>query len=251
MSNWAKIFLRWPPESAREHQTWSKKKAKTISFSSQSRNLECVESVNSLWALIDTEEDTIQRAKSISVKAVFAILTIERIQRRATNYILNNPKRPDPRHVDYKDRLLELNLLPLTYRRKIHDIQTFLQIWNGQNKLGLDKILRFLEPSQGIATRAMAAGLTLHYVKTRFIATAHFYPYRQSDSVWFGITYPKTSDSNSSSWLTPTKSSGCFYSITSRGSRTPSIPTIHALGLLTVTVLDADRHSHKFHLSSL
>ena len=117
---------------------------------------------------------------SLSLKHL--IIDVERIQRRATNYILGNPKRPDPRHINYKDRLLELTLLPLTYRREILDIQTFLKAFNGPNKIGLDNILEFSQPNLGVATRAMATGLTLKYTKTRLVATAHFYPYRLSQT---------------------------------------------------------------------
>ena len=49
----------------------------------------------------------------------YLIINIERIQWRATNYILKNPKRPNPLHIDYKERLQTLNLLPLSYRREI------------------------------------------------------------------------------------------------------------------------------------
>ena len=112
----------------------------------------------------------------------YLILTIEKIQRRATNYILSNTKRPNPRHANYKERLLQLNLLPLTFRREIIDIQLFLKTWNSQNKLGrpIDKLLNFTQPNQGRVTRVMAAGLSLNYAKTRFVSTAHFYPYRLS-----------------------------------------------------------------------
>ena len=110
----------------------------------------------------------------------YLIINIEQIQRRATSCILKNPKRPDPHHLNYKDRLLRLYLLPLTFRREIIDIQTLLKTWNGDNKLWLDHVLKFSEPNQGVITRAMAAGLTLTLDKTQLISTAHFYPYRLS-----------------------------------------------------------------------
>ena len=97
----------------------------------------------------------------------YLIIATERIQRRATNYILKNAKRPNPLHINYKERLLQLKLLPLTYRREIIDLQTFLKIWNSNNKLGLDKILTFSQPNLGPDTRVMATGLTIKYNKTR------------------------------------------------------------------------------------
>ena len=89
----------------------------------------------------------------------YLIICIEAIQRRATNYILNNPKRPNPMHINYKERLLRLNLLPLTYRREILDIQLFLKIWNSTNKFGLDQYIYFTEPTQGRVTRAYLSTL--------------------------------------------------------------------------------------------
>ena len=99
----------------------------------------------------------------------YLIVATERIQRHATNYILKNPKRPNLLHINYKERLLEIKLLPLTHRREIIDIQTFLKIWNSNNKLGLDKILSVSEPTIGPVTRVMAAGLTIKYSKTRYV----------------------------------------------------------------------------------
>ena len=43
---------------------------------------------------------------------------IENIQRRATNFILNYP----PREVSFINRLDQLNLLPLDFRRQMHDL---------------------------------------------------------------------------------------------------------------------------------
>ena len=118
----------------------------------------------------------------------YLIVSIESIQRRATNYILKNPKRPSPLHVNYKERLITLNLLPLTFRREIIDLQTFLKIWNSDNKLGLDNLLNFSLPNKGPTTRAMATGLTLRYNRNKLITTAHFYPYRLT-LIWNKLPY--------------------------------------------------------------
>ena len=118
----------------------------------------------------------------------YLIIAIETIQRRATNYILKNPKRPSPLHINYKERLLRLNLLPLTYRREIIDIQTFLKAWNSENNLGLDELLTFSAPSYGPVTRAMTGGLVLKYSKTRLVKTAHFYPFRLC-RIWNHLPY--------------------------------------------------------------
>ena len=108
------------------------------------------------------------------------IICIESIQRRATNYILNNPKRPNPMHINYKERLLLLKLLPLSFRREILDIQLFLKIWNSANKFGLDQYIHFTEPTITRITRSTTTAITLSYRRSRLSTTPHFYPYRLS-----------------------------------------------------------------------
>ena len=53
------------------------------------------------------------------------IYTIEKVQKKCTNFILNNPRWPSPNHINYKARLTELNLLPLSYRREVYDLIFF------------------------------------------------------------------------------------------------------------------------------
>ena len=118
----------------------------------------------------------------------YLIINIERIQRRATNYMLKNPRRPNPLRLNYKERLTRLHLLPLTFRRELMDIQLFLKTWNSNNKLGLDKLLTFTEPNCGPITRAMARGLNLNYTRYRLATTAHFYPYRLT-LIWNKLPY--------------------------------------------------------------
>ena len=55
------------------------------------------------------------------------IIALERIQRKATNFITCNPKRPSPFQIEYKQRLIACNLLPLTYRREIYDLMFFIK----------------------------------------------------------------------------------------------------------------------------
>ena len=47
---------------------------------------------------------------------------LENTQRRATKFMLNYPK-----NLTYKERLIELNLLPLEYRREISDLIFFFK----------------------------------------------------------------------------------------------------------------------------
>lgn len=108
----------------------------------------------------------------------FLIIMVESIQRQATNYIVSNPRRPHPRHLDYKTRLIQLNLLPLTYRREIIDIQFFLKIWNSHCNCNIDKYLSFVGTDSRWTTRATALNIDLKYKKTKLITTAHFFPYK-------------------------------------------------------------------------
>ena len=70
----------------------------------------------------------------------YLITSIEALQRRATNYILANPRRPNPNHLNYKERLTKLNMLPLSYRREIADIVFFLKTWNSNSRHGIRQI---------------------------------------------------------------------------------------------------------------
>ena len=55
------------------------------------------------------------------------IQALESVQRMATNYITCNARRPSPLHIEYKDRLLQCNLMPLTYRREVYDLIFFIK----------------------------------------------------------------------------------------------------------------------------
>jgi hypothetical protein len=65
------------------------------------------------------------------------VLLIERLQRSATRYIL---QRPD---LDYKDRLKQLDILPLTYRREYLDMCMFFKCKNGIQDLNVNEYVQF------------------------------------------------------------------------------------------------------------
>ena len=48
---------------------------------------------------------------------VTEIASLEKVQRRATKFILN-----DFSDISYRDRCIKLSLLPLSFRREIHDL---------------------------------------------------------------------------------------------------------------------------------
>ena len=64
---------------------------------------------------------------------------IERVQRRATNYILGIPSRSVP----YKERLSRTNLLPLTYWHEIKDILFIHGCLNGKYNINIERFVKF------------------------------------------------------------------------------------------------------------
>ena len=77
------------------------------------------------------------------------IEAIERIQRRATNFIINNHHRLNPLYKNYKIRLAELNFLPCTYRRELMDITMLIRSLNTDNGFNTADIFNFIVPHEG------------------------------------------------------------------------------------------------------
>jgi len=105
------------------------------------------------------------------------ITSLESIQRKATNFITNNPKRPSPLHVDYKTRLIECKLLPLSYRREVYDLVFFLKSLKGMISFNILNHLHF-QNNPVARTRNQQHGLNLIIPKTKLTSSAHFYPSR-------------------------------------------------------------------------
>jgi hypothetical protein len=59
-------------------------------------------------------------------------IKVEKVQRSATRYILGFPD------LNYKERLSELNLLPLTYRLTMLDINLFYKIFHAESVLNIN-----------------------------------------------------------------------------------------------------------------
>jgi hypothetical protein len=66
---------------------------------------------------------------------------IERVQRRATKWIL----RIKTGEIPYKQRLMTLKLLPLTYDREIKDLVFFYKTLHGHIDLKMDSYVSFIE----------------------------------------------------------------------------------------------------------
>ena len=105
-------------------------------------------------------------------------LALESVQRKVTNYLTNNPKRPSNLHIEYRERLLTWNLLPLTYHREFYDIIFFLKSLRGMIAFNILDYINFQHDVLTRVTRNREHGLNLNYTNNRLESSAHFYPIR-------------------------------------------------------------------------
>ena len=103
---------------------------------------------------------------------------LERCQRKATNFLVCNPHRTQPNYKDYHTRLIECNLLPLSYRREFTDIITFCRAYNDDLAYNIKDYIEFNNPGTGRITRRQLNSDTLKILKTKTTQAAHFYPSR-------------------------------------------------------------------------
>jgi hypothetical protein len=68
-------------------------------------------------------------------------IKLERVQRAATRYILGFPS------IGYSERIVKLNLLPLSFRRDIMDLNFFYKCLNGLNHVDVTYFVRFTSDS--------------------------------------------------------------------------------------------------------
>ena len=64
---------------------------------------------------------------------------LERVQRAATRYILNFPE------INYVERLLKLNLLPLSIRRDIFDLKFFYKCLHNNASINVNNYVTFVQ----------------------------------------------------------------------------------------------------------
>ena len=106
------------------------------------------------------------------------IKSIELTQRKATNFMVKNPKRPSVHHIEYKERLIACELLPLTFRREIFDLIFFIKSLRGMVAFNILDYLRFQTYRGAVNTRNAQHGLRILTPLTRLESSAHFYPAR-------------------------------------------------------------------------
>ena len=105
---------------------------------------------------------------------------VEKIQRRATNFIINNPHRLKPGYKNYKTRLKELNMLPTSYRREIIDISMLIKSLNNDNGFDIHEYLKFTQPGIGCQTRTQVHGTHINIPKYNYVSTSNQYVIRAS-----------------------------------------------------------------------
>jgi hypothetical protein len=103
---------------------------------------------------------------------------IEDVQRKATNFILCNPRYDHPDHIDYKDRLQILNMLPTSYRREQIDITQLLTALNDNTNLNLTGLISFEEREIGPRTRQTDHNTRIQVKRTNLQSTTHFFHHR-------------------------------------------------------------------------
>jgi exonuclease III len=103
---------------------------------------------------------------------------IEKIQRKATNFIVNNPYITKPNYKTYKERLLEINLLPLSYRREISDLTLLCKSMAFNTSLNIWDYISLNTRESGARTRQVTQAQTFKIPKTKTSQSANFYPVR-------------------------------------------------------------------------
>ena len=100
------------------------------------------------------------------------IYTIESVQRKATNYITNNPRRPAPNRTEYKERLIACKLLPLSYRREVYDLIFFIKSLRGMVNFNILAHITF-QMVVGRLTRNRDHGLNINYINPNLESSSH------------------------------------------------------------------------------
>ena len=103
-----------------------------------------------------------------SPSSVGDIQRVERLQRGMTRYAMHYPD-----HLDYKQRCIELDLLPLSYRREIHDLTIFFKGVNGLNRVNFSQFSQFYS-SNGRRTGDSGPLLRIPLVRTECFSNSYF-----------------------------------------------------------------------------
>lgn len=108
-------------------------------------------------------------------------LLLERVQRAATRYMLQFPE------YNYKQRLLELGLLPLTYRREFLDLCVFFKLVNNVYDFNISNHVIFTTENIQI-TRSTTDGLKLRIPVTNSVMYEKLY-FNRIVFLWNSLPY--------------------------------------------------------------
>ena len=81
-------------------------------------------------------------------------------------------------HISYKQRLVQLNLLPLSYRREVYDLIFFVKSLRGMLAFNILDYVSYPNNPHGMLTRNRALGLTLIAPPHKLVSSSQFYPAR-------------------------------------------------------------------------
>ena len=98
------------------------------------------------------------------------ILLLERVQRHATKYILNNYS-----DFSYAERCIKLSILPLCFRREIIDLLLFLKYLNSYVDCNFSSYFELVGSLHKLRSSSNGTLLKLPRVKTTALQSSYFY----------------------------------------------------------------------------
>ena len=98
------------------------------------------------------------------------ILLLERVQRHATNYILNNYS-----DMSYAERCIKLSILPLCFRREIIDLVLFYKYLHNYVDCDFSSNFELVRSLHSLRTSNKGPLLKLPRVKTTALQVSYFY----------------------------------------------------------------------------
>ena len=100
---------------------------------------------------------------------VTEIAALEKVQRRATKFILN-----DFSDISYRDRCINLSLLPLSFRREIHDLCFLFNCIHGKVNCNFSNFINLVDTSTGLRSAQKGILLKIPCVKTTIFFNSYF-----------------------------------------------------------------------------
>ena len=109
---------------------------------------------------------------------------IERVQRRATKFLLNLPFRTN---VPYQERLQRLEMLPITYWHEIQDLTLFFRILRGDVFITTEGLVKIKQPARTTRQHNSQSGTLISIRRCRTAAFQNSY-FVRTGRVWNCLT---------------------------------------------------------------